>query len=130
MNNDEKHVENKVISRPYTLRPLKDKDLYTILSIIDRIFPGDKLQETFSNVSIEGKTPEEIGGIIATKLGFGLIRNIVTAHDEIYALLADVSGIQAERIDDMGFGTGPMMIWDIIREAKNSDFFTAVFRSP
>lgn len=129
MNNDEKIVENKAISRPYTLRQLKDKDLYTVLGIIDKIFPGEKLQEAFDQSFVEGKSPEEIGVAVATKLGFALIRNIVTAHDEIYALLEDVSGIKADRIDDMPLGTGPMMIWDIVTEAMNADFFRAVFRS-
>lgn len=130
MNNDDMIFGNDTdISRPYYLRPLKDKDLYTVLAIIDRIFPGDKLQEAFGEISTQGKSIEEIGIQVCTKLGFALIRNIVTAHDEIYALLSDVSGIPVERIDDMPFGTGPMMIWDIVNNAKNADFFKAVFKS-
>lgn len=127
MNNDEMNVDKAVeISRPYYLRQLKDKDLYTVLAIIDKIFPGDKLQEAFDQVSTEGKTMEEIGIQVITKLGFALIRNIVTAHDEIYALLSDVSGIPVNIIDDMPFGTGPMMILDIIQDARNADFFKVV----
>lgn len=129
MNTEDMSVDKAVESRPYTLRPLKDKDLYTVLGILDRIFPGDKLKEAFETIAVEGKTAEEIGIQIASNLGPSLVRNIVTAHDEIYALLADVSGIPAEQIDDMPFGTGPMMIRDIVMNAKNSDFFKAVFRS-
>ena len=116
-------------SRPYYLRDLKDKDLYTVLSIIDRIFPGDKLQKAFDEIATGGKTIEEIGIQVATKLGFELIRNINAAHDEIYALLADMSGLSIEMLDNMPFGTGPMMIWDIVNNAKNADFFKAVFKS-
>ena len=129
MNNEDMSVDKVVESRPYTLRPLKDKDLYTVLGILDRIFPGDKLKEAFEIITAEGKTTEEIGIQIASNLGLVLVRNIVTAHDEIYALLADVSDISAEKIDEMPFGTGPMMIWDIVMNANNSDFFKAVFRS-
>lgn len=130
MNNEAEHVDKSVdIRRPYYLRELKDKDLYTVLAIIDKIFPGDKLQEAFGEITTQGKTIEEIGIQVCTKLGFALIRNIVTAHDEIYALLSDVSGMPIEMIDDMPFGTGPMMIWDIVNNAKNADFFKAVFRS-
>lgn len=117
-------------ARPYTLRPLKDKDLFTVLAIIDRIFPDEKLKKTFETIATDGKTAEEVGIQIASMLGTELIRNIVTAHDEIYALLADVSGIPADKIGDMPFGTGPMMIWDMITEARNADFFKAAFRSP
>ena len=117
------------LSRPYYLRVLKDKDLYTVLSIIDKIFPGDKLQKAFDEIATGGKTMEEIGIQVATKLGFELIRNINAAHDEIYALLADMSGLSIEMLDNMPFGTGPMMIWDIVNNAKNADFFKAVFKS-
>lgn len=128
MNNDDMNVD-KAVDRPYTLRPLKDRDLYTVLAIIDRIFPDDKLQEAFSQIMTEGKTMEEVGIQVASNLGLALLRNIVTVHDEIYALLADVSGIPAEKIDDMPFGTGPMMIYDIVSSARNADFFKAVSKS-
>ena len=128
MNNDDMNVD-KAVDRPYYLRPLKDRDLFTVLAIIDKIFPGDKLHEAFIQIMTEGKTMEEIGIQVATNLGFALIRNIVTVHDEIYALLADVSGIPAEQIDEMPFGTGPMMIYDIVSSAKNADFFKVVFKS-
>lgn len=124
MNNEDKPVE-----RPYYLRPLKDRDLYTVLAIIDKIYPDDKLKEAFEQIAGDGKTEEEIGIQVASNLGVALIRNIVTAHDEIYALLSDVSGIPAEQIGDMPFGTGPMMIYDIVMSARNADFFKAVFRS-
>lgn len=130
MNNDEMNVDKDVdIFKPYYLRRLKDKDLYTVLTIIDKIFPGDKLQEVFDQISTEGKTMEDIGIQVCTKLGFALIRNIVTAHDEIYALLSDVSGLKVEEIDDLPFGTGPMMIWDMLMDARNADFFKVVFKS-
>ena len=129
MNNEENFVDKDVnITRPYTLRPLMDKDLYTVLSIIDKIFPGDKLKEEFEKVSTNGKTIEEVGIQVITKLGFELIHNIVTAHDEIYALLSDVSGLKVEAIDVLPFGTGPMMIFDIVNNAKNADFFKVVFK--
>lgn len=129
MNNEDMSVDKVVESRPYTLRPLKDKDLFTVLGILGRIFPGDKLREAFEMIATDGKTTEEIGIQIASNLGLALINNIVTAHDEIYALLADVSGIPEDQIDEMPFGTGPMMILDIVTNAANSDFFKAVFRS-
>lgn len=129
MVNGEMNVD-KAAARPYTLRPLKDKDLYTVLAIIDRIFPDEKLKNTFKTIATDGKTAEEVGIQIASMLGTELIRNIVTAHDEIYALLADVSGIPADKIGEMPFGTGPMMIWDMITEARNADFFKAAFKSP
>lgn len=129
MNNEDMSVDKAVESRPYTLRSLKDKDLFTVLGIIGRIFPDEKIKEAFEIMSDDSNTKEDIGVQVAYNLGVALIHNIVTAHDEIYALLADVSGIPAEQIDEMPFGTGPMMILDIVMNAGNSDFFKAVFRS-
>ena len=128
MNNDSLDLDLG-FKRPYYLRELKDRDLFTVLSIIDRIFPGDKLQKAFDEIATSGKTMEEIGIQVCTKLGFELIRNINAAHDEIYALLSDMSGLSIEMLDNMPFGTGPMMIWDIVNSAKNADFFKAVFKS-
>ena len=72
---------------------------------------------------------EQAREFYVNKLGFELIRNINAAHDEIYALLSDMSGLTIEMLDNMPFGTGPMMIWDIVNNAKNADFFKAVFKS-
>lgn len=129
MNNEDMSVDKAVENKPYTLRQLKDKDLYTVLGIIGRIFPDDKLKEAFETIADESKNKEDVGVMVAYNLGVSLIRNIATAHDEIYALLADISGIPAAEIDEMPFGTGPMMIRDIVMNAGNSDFFKAVFKS-
>ncbi len=129
MNNEDMSVDKTVESRPYTLRPLKDKDLFTVLGIIGRIFPDEKIKEAFEIMADNSKTTEDMGVLVAYNLGVSLIHNITTAHDEIYALLADISGIPADQIDEMPFGTGPMMIWDIVMNVGNADFFKAVFRS-
>ena len=44
----------------------------------------------------------------------------------MYELLADVSGIPAKEIEEMEFGTTPMMIWDIVKNEKNACFFSVL----
>ena len=60
------------------------------------------------------------------RLVTAVLKNVSKVHDEVYALLADISGIPAEEIEEMEFGTSPMMIWEIATNVRNASFFKAV----
>lgn len=117
-------AEEKVdIERPYTLRRLIDGDLWPMLKIIGEVFP-DELGTMFSQLAAGEVTIDKVGMAAVSKLVVAVMKNIHRVHDDVYAFLADVSGIPAEKIErEMPFGTTPMMIWDIIRAEKNADFF-------
>lgn len=120
-------------TKAYTLRPLKDKDLWPVLDILSKVFPED-LSKILAKVAMDQKSMEkgveqivkEIGADIVMKLVLAVLKNINTVHDEVYTLLSDLSGIPAEEIEEMEFGTTPSMIWDIVRDVKNLSFFAAV----
>lgn len=118
------NMENTVMTedKPYTLRRLKDKDLWPVLDIIGKVFPGD-LSAVFAEVASGQKNVQEIGAVVMMKLIMAVIRNMHTVHDEVYAFLSDVSGIPVNEIEEMEFGTSPMMIWDIVKNEKNASFF-------
>lgn len=116
--NTEMMNENK----PYTLRPLKDKDLYPVLDIVGKVLPGDLSNAFFGLVSKE-VTWQEVGYALLLKMVPAVIRNMNLVHDELYAFLSDVSGIPAEEIENMEFGTTPRMLRDILKDAKNKSFF-------
>ena len=120
--------EMETMERPYTLRRLKDKDMWPVLNIIGQVFPGD-LSSVFAQLMTGGKTIDQVGAEVVVKLVVSVIRNMGTVHDDVYALLADVSGLTPEEIQDMEFGTSPMMIWDIVKNEKNASFFVAVSKS-
>lgn len=124
MDNKENTVIEEV-NKPYTLRRLVDRDLWPVLDIIGKVFPGD-LSAIFVEVATGNKGVQEVGGIVMMKLIMAVIRNMNTVRDEVYAFLADVSGIPANEIEEMEFGTTPSMIWDIVKNEKNASFFTAV----
>lgn len=113
------------VKKPYTLRPLKDKDMWPVLDILGKVFPDD-LSKVFAKVAMGEKNVEEIGADVIMKLVMAVLKNIGKVHDEVYALLSDLSGIPAEEIEEMEFGTTPSMIWDIVGDAKNLSFFKAV----
>lgn len=115
-------------AKPYTLRRLKDKDLWPVLDIISKVFPDD-LGAVFAQIVTGGKTVNQVGAEIVVKLVVAVCKNMGKVHDEVYDFLSDVSGIPAADIEEMEFGTTPMMIWDIVANEKNASFFVAVSKS-
>ena len=116
-------IAEKVVERPYTLRKMKDGDLFPVLTIISKVFPEDELSSAFAKVAAGEKKIAEIGVGVFVKLVLSVIKNIPVVRDELYDFLSDVSGIPATEIPEMEFGTTPLMIWDIANEAKNASFF-------
>lgn len=111
--------------KPYKLRSLKDKDFYPMLDIITATLPDD-LADVFVQLATGEKTVDEIGGMVVYKIAVSVLKNVSAIPDKIYPLLSDLSGIPADEIPEMPFGTTPGMIWDIIADAKNASFFRAL----
>ena len=115
-------AQEETVERSYTLRRLKDKDLFPILGIISEVFPDD-LAKTFVQLTTKEKTVQEVGATAVLKIVLAVLKNMDSVKDDVYALLSDVSGIPAAEIAEMEFGTTPMMIWDIVANEKNCGFF-------
>ena len=132
MNNEEIRTQEEAleqeetVERNYELRRLKDRDLFPILGIVAVIFP-DNLAEIFRKAVAKGgdkeKVVEEIGVDAVVRIVQAIMRNMDRVEEDVYSLLSSVSGIPAEEIQDMPFGTTPMMIYDIINSEKNNGFF-------
>lgn len=109
-------------AKPYELRSLKDRDFFPILDIITTVLPSD-LSDIFVQLVTGEKTTSEIGGMAVYKIVIAVLKNVSVMPDKIYPLLSDISGIPAEEIPEMPFGTTPNMIWDIAKDVKNASFF-------
>ena len=114
-------------AKPYEMRSLKDKDLFPILDIITTILPDD-LSDIFVQLVTGEKSVNEIGGMAVYKIVIAVLKNVSTMPDKIYPLLSDLTGVSAEEIPEMPFGTTPSMIWDIVKDAKNASFFKELSR--
>ena len=119
---EETMVQEEVMEKPYTLRRLKDRDLFPILGIVSEVFPDD-LAKVFVQLSTKEKTVQEVGAMAVMKMVLAVLKNMDKVQDDVYNLLSDVSGIPAAEIQEMEFGTTPMMIWDIVSNEKNNGFF-------
>lgn len=118
----------EVQERAYTLRKLKDRDFYPVMTILGKVLPED-LVPIIQDVVDGEKDIRDIGAVVLFRLVKAILCNIPAVHDDLYGLLADLSGIPAEEIEEMEFGTTPMMLWDIVGDVKNASFFKVVSRS-
>jgi hypothetical protein len=124
---DSEAAREPVIERPYTLRRLKDGDLFPLLKILKKIGIRD-CKEAFIQVASGEKSVKQIGIMASFDIADILIGNLAKAEDEIYELWSDLSGIPAEEMKDMEFGTLPLMIMDTFSEARNTGFFRVLSR--
>lgn len=113
-------VEEEPVS--YTLRRLVDRDLFPVLDILGRVLP-DELATIFVQVATKEKKVEEVGMVVMMRLIKAICQNIGKVDEELYALLSDVSGIPADELAEMPFGTTPMMLLEIVKNEKNVGFF-------
>ena len=112
----------EVVERPYTLRKFNDGDLFPILKILKKIGIKD-CKEAFVQVASGEKTVKEIGILASFDLADILIGNLTKVEEEVYSLYSDLSGLSADEIKTMEFGTLPLMIMDSFNEVKNTSFF-------
>jgi len=117
----------EVIERPYTLRKLKDSDLMPLLQLIRKL--GLKEFKNAFMQAAEGKSIRAIGELVAIDIADIVIDKISSsASDDIYAFWSGLSGIPADEIKEMEFGTLPLMIFDSFNEVKNTAFFKVLFK--
>lgn len=112
----------EIIERPYTLRKLKDKDLFPMLQILKKIGIRE-FKDAFIQVTSGEKTIKDVGILAALDMVDILISNIGNVENEIYALWSDISGISIDDMKEMEFGTLPLMISDTFSNMKDAAFF-------
>lgn len=112
----------EVIERPYTLRKLKDGDLFPLLQLIRKCGLKD-FKDALVQVA-NGKSINEVGAMVVFDMADKIIENIGgSAGNDIYEFYSGLSGISVDEIKDMEFGTLPLMIYDSFSEVKNTGFF-------
>lgn len=125
----ENTVENVVVEsteKPYTLRRLNDEDLFTVVEILGAALP-EEAKQAFAQKFTGEKTEQNVekrGAMIGFDIVKYIMKNIKACKSEVYSLLSDLSGIPAEEIKKMPFGTTPNMLKEIFQNEKDTDFFT------
>lgn len=117
----------EVVERPYTLRKLKDSDLMPLLQLVRKLDLKD-FKNAFMQAA-EEKNVRVLGKLVVLDIADMIIDKISSsASDDIYAFWSNLSGIPADEIKEMEFGTLPLMIYDSFSEVKNTAFFKVLFK--
>lgn len=135
----------ETVERPYNLRKLQDEDLWPLLLLFRKIGIKDA-KDTFAKYKDSIKfnpadyaTEEEAkkalnelkekkGAEIALDLADYVLSKMDTHKDSIYEFFSGMSGIPADDIKKMEFGTLPLMIYDSFNGVKNTAFFKVLFK--
>lgn len=115
-------IKETTAEKPYTLRRLNDEDLFTVVEIIGIALP-EEAKAAFAQAVTDGNVVKR-GGMVAFDVVKFIMKNIKACKNEVYSLLSDLSGIPADEIRKMPFGTTPKMLKEIFENEKDSDFFT------
>lgn len=124
---DGPEITEEIIERPYTLRELKDKDLFPMLKILKKVGIRE-FKDAFVQAVAGEKSIKDIGILAAFDIVDILIGNLEKAEDEIYALWADISGMDIGDMKELEFGTLPLMIIDTFSSVKGTSFFRVLSR--
>lgn len=112
----------ETVERPYTLRKLKDGDLFPLLGLFRKLGLKD-FKDVITAVA-NGGDIQEIGINVLLSVGDVVISHLEgDAGEAVYQFYSSLSGVPAEEIKEMEFGTLPMMIYDSFSEVKNTSFF-------
>jgi len=114
-------ADSNCIERSFSLRNLKDGDLFPLLKILRKI-GLQNFKNTLQQLSA-GKTVEEVGILVVLDMAEMIIGNLDKAEDDIYSFYSSLSGMQPDEIKEMEFGTLPLMIYDSFSGVKNTSFF-------
>ena len=109
------------VKRAYTLRSLKDSDLFPLLKIMRKI--GIKDLEQVFTVDRTDTTDEDEAKLVVLGIADIVIGNLDRAETEIYEFWSNLSGMTVDELKDSEFGTLPLMIFDTFSGVKNTDFF-------
>lgn len=112
----------EIMEKPYTLRKLKDGDLFPLLGLFRKL--GLKEFKDTITAAANGGNVQEIGISALLNVGDVVISHLEgEAGEAVYTFYSSLSGIPVEEMKEMEFGTLPMMIYDSFNEVKNTSFF-------
>lgn len=122
----------------YTLRSLKADDIFLAVKIINKIgfkelkgcFNSPEVRTAISG-AVSGKEADlsAVGVTVMLEIAGLIMEHLPDCRNEIYALLAGLSGMKQEEIANLPSGTFTKMVMDVIRKEEFRDFFQDVFGS-
>lgn len=121
-NKVEEIATEEIITRPYTLRKLRDGDLVPLLGLLRKL--GLKEFKDTLLTATNGGSVQEVGMNVLLNMAEVIISRLEgDVGEEIYGFYSELSGIPVSEIQGMEIGTLPLMVYDSMTEIKNCSFF-------
>ena len=121
----------------YELRDLTAEDMFPMFQIISKIgvsefktaFESASVKDALSKNDGSDGSIEQIGIAVAFDLAGIILSNISKAKDDIFLLLANLSGMKKSEIASLPMATFTNMVIDVIKKEEFNDFFQVVSTS-
>lgn len=128
------------IEKTYELRDLQADDLFVLVSIVSKIgikefkacFASDDVMAAVKSMAKKDEKEEaadnsnditSVGISVALDIAAILMANIDKCKNDIYALLANLSGMKAADIAKLPVMTFTSMVVDLVKKKEFADFF-------
>ena len=128
-------VKNEAV-KPYSFRPLQATDMFVMSKIIGAIgvnefaacFDSDKFAGMVSGIAKNGgkDAATVAGAAVFFEIASVLFKNLPKCEQDIYTMLANVSGMSVTDIKKLDFVTFTEMIVDFVKKDEFRDFIKVV----
>ena len=131
---------NEEKAKAYELRELTADDMFPMFQIISKIgirefkscFESENVKKLVAEMS-SGKSSKDdlkatVGVTVALDLASVVLSNISRCKDDIYQLLAQLSGMTTKEIGKLSMPVFMEMIIDVVKKKEFTDFFQAAVK--
>ena len=128
----------EVAVKPYNFRPLEASDMFVMSKIIGAIgvnefaacFDKGEFMGMISAMTKDGgkDSASMAGTVVFLEIANVIFKNLPKCEDDIYLLLANVSGTTASKIRKLDFLTFTEMLIDFVKKEEFRDFIKVVSR--
>lgn len=131
---------NEEKTKAYELRDLTADDMFPMFQIISKIgirefnscFESESVKKLVAEMTSGKASKDElkatVGVTVVIDLASVILSNLSSCKDDIYLLLAQISGMTTKDIAKLPMATFMEMIMDVIKKKEFTDFFQAVVK--
>ena len=123
--------------KAYELRSLTADDIFPMFQIISKIgikefrscFEAPDVKNAIGKIASGGKDGSDLNSVgltVAIDMASIIMTNLPKAKEDIYQLLAQLSGMGKKDIASLPMVTFTQMIIDVVRKEEFADFFQVV----
>ena len=133
-------INNEEQAKAYELRELTADDMFPMFQIISKIgikefkscFESEHVKKLAAELASGKASRDELKATVGVTVAFDIasviLSNLANCKDDIYALLAQLSGMSVKNIGKLPMVTFMQMIVEVIKKKEFTDFFQAAVK--